>query len=359
MKVSVSGPVHLWFVVPADVADDAVPSGGNTYDRRVSENLTALGWTVHELPVTRDESTLRTALAALPDGALVLMDGLVACPAPSVVVPAAQRLRIAVVVHMPLANEHGLPPELAADLDTRERAVLHAVAAVIATSPWSARRIEQRHGLAHVHVATPGTDPAPIAPGTDGVSRLLCVANVTSGKGLDLLVDALAKVADLRWTCDVVGSLRRAPDHVEQVRALITRYGLADRVRLTGPSDDLAAEYARTDLCVLTSRTETYGMVIAESLAHGVPVLTTAVDAVPETLGRAADGVVPGLLVDTNGDTDGITDGIADGLRHWLTDPPLRRRLRAAALARRESLPEWRATARAIAGVLDRQRVLA
>lgn len=344
--------MDVYFVVPADVDDETVPSGGNTYDREITKGLAELGWIVQPVPVS-GPGALADALAAVPDGALVLADGLVVCGAPDVVVPASQRLRVTVLVHMPRANEHGLPAPIAADLDSRERAVLGAAAAVIATSPWSARQIEQHHGVPHVDVAIPGTHRADIATGTDGVSRLLCVAAVTPGKGLDLLVEALARVTDLPWTCDVVGSLHRDPGFVEHVRHLIGRHCLSDRIRLTGPHADLSDDYARTDLFVLASRSETFGMVVAESLARGIPVLATDVGAIPDTLGHAPGGGTPGLLVPPD------VAAFAGTLRRWLTEPALRASLRVAAVARRESIPDWTSTAHAISDVLTRQRVAA
>lgn len=339
----------LYFVVPENVADADVPSGGNTYDRRVAESLTALDVSVTQVRVSLAQ--LGSALAALPDDALVLIDGLLAGNAPDIVVPATHRLRVAVLVHMPLSDEYGLPRDVATDLEAGERSVLRSAGTVIATSPWSARRLGPRFGRDDVRVATPGTDPAVLAPGTDGVSRLLCIAAVTPGKGLDLLVDALASVGDLTWTCDVVGSLHRAPSYVDTVRTLIDHHGLSDRIRLAGPSNDLAADYARADLLVSASRGETYGMVVAEALARGIPVLATEVGAVPETLGHAPDGTVPGLLVRPG--------GLGEGLRRWLTEPALRDRLRGAALARRDALTDWTATALAVADALQLRRVIA
>src|SRR5207253_1632095 len=90
-------------------------------------------------------------LARIPDGSIVVLDGLVASPAPEVLVPEAHRLRQVVLVHMPFEDE-------------RERAVLEAAAAVVTTSDWTRRRLEDRYGLADVHVAEPGVDRAPLAP---------------------------------------------------------------------------------------------------------------------------------------------------------------------------------------------------
>ncbi|GGK63785.1 glycosyl transferase [Sphaerisporangium melleum] len=352
-----------YFVLPGDVDDASVPSGGNVYDRRVCQGLAAAGRPVREVavpgawpaPEAHARAELARALASAPDGAVVLMDGLVACGVPEVVLPQARRLRLAVLVHLPLAAETGIAPALAGELDAAERATLHAAAAVVVTSPWAGRRLIAHHGLDpdRVHVVAPGTDPAPLAPGTDGASRLLCVAALTPRKGQDLLVRALGTLTGLPWTCDLVGSLSREPGYVTRLRELIAALGLADRVRLAGPrtGEALAASYAAADLVVLASRGETYGMVVTEALARGIPVLATAVDAVPETLGRARDGGVPGLLTPPE---DPVA--LADALRRWLAEPGLRQRIKRSACDRRDMLDGWDVTSRRMAEVLERVR---
>jgi glycosyltransferase involved in cell wall biosynthesis len=350
--------VHV--VVPADIDDATVPSGGNTYDRRVCLGLPATGWSVHELAVAgawpRPDSDSRAALAralrGVPGGTVVLVDGLIACGVPDVVVPEAGRLKLVVLVHLPLGDELGHPPALAAELTALERETLHAASAVVATSPWAARRLVAHHGLAadRVHVVPPGVDPAPIAPGTDGATRLLCLGSVTPTKGQDLLVEALAAVADLTWTCELAGPVRRDPAHVAAVRATIERHGLGERVQLTGPrtAAEVATSYAATDLLVLPSRVESYGMVVTEALARGIPVLAAAVGGVPGTLGDAPDGGVPGLLVSPDD-----APALAGELRRWFEEPALRDRLRRSARGRRRTLNGWEVTSRCLAGVLE------
>ena len=88
----------------------------------------------------------------------MLLDGLIASPAPEVLVPEPRRLRQVVLVHMPLGDE-------------REREVLEAAAAVITTSEWTRRRLEELYGCGRVHVAEPGVDPAALAPGTPTAAR--------------------------------------------------------------------------------------------------------------------------------------------------------------------------------------------
>ena len=80
--------VHV--VVPDGIDDPARPSGGNAYDRRVCGGLAALGWTVHEHPIAdafpqlgaAGHAALARALERVPDGAVVLLDGLIASAAP-------------------------------------------------------------------------------------------------------------------------------------------------------------------------------------------------------------------------------------------------------------------------------------
>ncbi|MGW7537625.1 glycosyltransferase family 4 protein [Amycolatopsis sp. NPDC054798] len=327
------------FVVPGDVDDRSVPSGGNTYDRRVAEHLPVRLRPVDGTwpdPGEDARRQLDQVLAEVPDGAKVLLDGLVACGVPDVLAPHTARLDLAVLVHLPLADDS---PHRAADLDARERETLRLANQVIVTSPAAARAVESRHGLAAVHVAPPGTDPAPRASGTDGVSQLICVAAVTPRKGQDVLIQALSEVDGLR--VDFVGSRTRNPAYATSLSH--------PRARFTGPLSGAALEaaYDRADLLVLPSHAETYGMVVTEALARGIPVLASDVGGVPDALGRAPDGEQPGVLV-----PPGDPAALATALRSWRDDPDLRKRLRAAVLARARTLEGWPAAAARLGGIL-------
>ena len=340
--------VHV--VVPVGIDDPAEVSGGNRYDREICECLRDSGWTVEELatpgswphPGPPASAGLARALDGLPDGALVLIDGLVASAAAAVLVPRSARLRIVVLVHMPLGGD-AVPAD-------QERAVLAAARAVVTTSEWTRDHLLGRYRLApaRVYVGHPGTDPTPAAPGTVAGGRLLCVAAVAPHKGQDLLLEALAAIAELPWQCTLVGPLDRAPGFVAMLQERTTAAGIAERVRFAGTltGEALHRVYRDADLLVLPSRGETYGMVVAEALAAGLPVIATAVGGVREAVGWTPSGQ-PGLVV--SGDDRAA---LAQALRCWLTTPELRRRLRAAALQRRTTLPRWRETGDRIAAVL-------
>ncbi|MFK3979074.1 glycosyltransferase family 4 protein [Micromonospora sp. NPDC050397] len=344
----------LHVVLPNDIDDPATPSGGNSYDRRVLRGLAGSGWSVREHPVPgawpRPDATERAGLdrvlAGVPDGAVVLVDGLVASAVPEVLVPQAERLRLVVLVHMPLGDE-------SADQRAAEGTALAAATAVVTTSEWTRRRLRDLYALPadRLHVALPGVEPAPVAAGSAAGSELLCVAAVTPHKGHDVLAAALATLTELTWDCVCVGALTRDPGFVAGLRRQMSGDGIADRVRLAGPrtGDALDAAYARADLLVLPSHGETYGMVVTEALARGIPVLATSAQGLPEALGRAPDGSLPGLLV-----PPGDPPALAGALRRWLGDGDLRRRLRRSARDRRTTLTGWEKTVKRVADVLDR-----
>ncbi|MER7247840.1 glycosyltransferase family 4 protein [Kribbella sp. NPDC000426] len=335
---------EVHFLVPDGIDDPRLPSGGNVYDRRVCGGLLALGWSVQEhavagqwpLPDAAARSAVGAALARVPNGGLVLIDGLLASVVPEVLEPEADRLRLVVLLHMPRD-------------EAREVAALSAASAIVATSDWTQRWLHEHYALSHVYVVRPGVDKADLAPGTVSGGRLLCVGAVTPGKRPDLLLEALAMVDDPAWRCAFVGSLDVEVEYVDGLRRQVKDLGLADQVRFTGPltGAELERAYAEADALVLASQFETYGMVVTEALARGLPVVASAVGGVPEALGYAADGSRPGLLV-----SPGDPQALAQALRQWLGDPVERARLRVAARSRRLTLSDWEQTARELAAVL-------
>ncbi|GLY00630.1 glycosyltransferase family 4 protein [Actinoplanes sp. NBRC 101535] len=336
-------------VLPGGIDDPAAPSGGNRYDREVLQRLAdhdqrLAGVREKALPGTwprpgaHARDALSTVLAEAADGTTVLLDGLVACGVPELLEPHAGRLRLVILVHLPLSDETGLAESEATELRARERRALHLATTVVATSAEAGRRVERMHGLPRVRVAAPGVDPAPLAtPSPDG-HRLLNVASLTPRKGQDVLLAALAQLGDLTWECTFAGAgpVPRAPDHTGVLH-------------FRGPlgGDDLAAAYANADLFVLPSRAETYGMVVTEALARGIPVVASAVGGVPEALGTTPGGEPPGELV-----PPGDPEALATVLRAWLTDPRLRARWRDRARARRATLTGWDDTARRLSEIL-------
>jgi glycosyltransferase involved in cell wall biosynthesis len=322
--------VKVHFVVPDMVDDPQRPSGGNSYDRRLAEELRVLGWAVTVVPAS---GSLDDTLRAISPDEVVLIDGLLACAAAADLASATGRLRVVVLVHMPV----------------EECARLASTAAIVTTSAWTRDRLITQYHLPPqlIHLAEPGVDLADPAPGTGAGGSILCVGAVAAHKGQDLLLDALAELTDLSWQCTCIGALDRDPAYVAALR----RHPAARRVDFAGvrTGADLERSYASADVLVLPSRTEAYGMVVTEALARALPVIAAGVGGVPEALGRLADGRLPGVLVRPDSPAD-----LAHALRRWLEDQALRDALRAAAHDRSSSLAPWTGTALRIAEVLRR-----
>jgi glycosyltransferase involved in cell wall biosynthesis len=339
-------PLH--FVVPGPLDQR---TGGYIYDRRIVEGLRARGWTVemHELAgrfPTVDAVARHAAAAstdAIPPSHLCVIDGL-ALPA---FADLGDRLpHWLALVHHPLALETGLTPAEARAFTAMERRLLAGASRVIVTSPGT-RRDVAAYGVEdrRIGVICPGTDPAPLARGSDGPGlALLCVASLTPRKGHLVLLEALHGLTDLDWRLTCVGSAERDPACARAIVAALDRTGLRARAELVGEraEADLGPYYDRADLFVLASYHEGYGMALAEALARGLPVISTTAGAIPETVPDAA-----GLLV-APGDAQALTAA----LRRVMIEPELYETLRAGARAARESLPGWDDAAIAFAAEL-------
>lgn len=344
-------PADLHFLHPGPITRR---TGGTLYDRRMIDMLRAAGRSVvlHELdgefPLcgAATEAAAARLLAALPDGAQAVADGL-ALPAfrPSLAAH-AERLQFTALVHHPLADETGLAAADRRRLFDAERDALRHAGAVVVPSAAMRRRLGD-FGVAagRVVVVPPGTDPAARAAG-GGSDRtaLLCVASVTPRKGHLTLLAALERCRDLDWHLTCAGPTELDPVCWDQVRATIGAHGLGDRVSFPGTRTgrDLDALYDRADLFVLATAYEGYGMAFAEALARGLPVVASGGGAVAETVPDAAGRIVP----------VGDVDAWAAALREMIADPDYRRGKADAAWAAGQALPDWQEAGRRFAAAL-------
>lgn len=327
------------------------PSGGNRYDERLTEALRARGVRVREhgvggtwpVPSAADRRDLATLLGGERDW---LIGNIIASAVPGLVASHVDAgARLTVLLHYFPADDPGLPDAARRHLAAAEGHAVRAASAVVVTSAWAAAEVAARYGRQDAVVAAPGTDPAGAARGglgRGGVPGLLWLGRLTPGKDPLTFVDALARVRDLDWTARLAGPDTVDPALTARVRDRIDRAGLAGRVRVPGPliGPGLDQAWDGTDLLVHTSRAETYGMVVAEALARGIPSLVAAGTGAQEAL-RAGAAFAPGDV-----------ETLAGTLRSWLTDGRLRERWRRDAAAGRATQAGWEQTATAVWGAL-------
>ncbi|MEJ2576796.1 MAG: glycosyltransferase family 4 protein, partial [Gammaproteobacteria bacterium] len=219
-------------------------TGGFIYDRRMVEALRERGWsvTVRELgggfpqPSADELCEAASLLRGLPAGRSVLIDGLALGGMPELVASERTRLRLIALIHHPLALETGLDAATAQRLRSAERRALAAVSQVIVTSQTTAAALSE-YAVAPelIDVVPPGTDRAPLAIGSGKPTlQLLCVGTLTPRKGHALLIEALARLKDLRWRLACAGSTERDPACAGALEQQVKRAGLDERVVLLG-----------------------------------------------------------------------------------------------------------------------------
>ena len=336
--------LELHFIVPGPLDRR---TGGSLYDARIVEGLTGLGWTViaHGLEGRFPEgdacaeSSLTRALTGIPQGAWVVLDGLAMSPLPHPLQAHRDRLRLTALIHHPLADETGLEGVERERLTRLESESLAQCSGAVVTSAFTARRLGA-YGVpaSRIRVVPPGTEKAQAAvgPGSGEPPRLLCVGSLSPRKGQDVLVRALARIPALPWSCVCAGSLTHAPAFADSVLELARGLGLEDRIDFTGElgAPELDALYDCASIFVLATHYEGYGMVLAEALARGLPVVSTSGGAVPDTVPPEA-----GVLV-----SPGDEHALAAALQELLSGPEgatRRAALAEGSLRHGRSLPTW------------------
>lgn len=329
-------------------------SGGFLYDRALVEHLRSAGETVEviELPwrsyprhlLDNVNPAVRSRLAGA-DVDVLLQDEL--CH-PSLVRP-NQRLRgavplVAIVHHLRTSEPRALPARWL--YRQVERRYLRTVDGVIATSQAARSTVDTLASVDHSSVVPPGTgrfdpdiDQSDIRTRAheSGPLRVLFVGSLVPRKGVDTLLDGLARLPTGSWRCTVIGDDTIAPGHVASLGRQVDRLGIGDWVRFTGPlaTAELAAELAEGHVLAMPSRYEGFGIAYLEGMGFGLPPVATTAGGASELVSDGENG----WLVRPND-----ADAIASTLRPVSTDRDRLTRFGLAALERYEAHPSWSET---------------
>jgi glycosyltransferase involved in cell wall biosynthesis len=346
----------IYFIVPGSLA---TRTGGYVYDRRIIEYLRSGGWTVEPIelggnfpdPDDKTRANAEKFFASIPGRALVVVDGLAFGVLPEIAEKEHVRLALFALVHHPLADETGIAEDLRQKLMRSEAIALRFANHAIVTSKFTRRRlVELGISSGKISIVEPGVVPAPLAGRRDEGGRgppiqMLCPASYIARKGHADLLFALSGLIDLPWHVICVGNSELDTRCFAKVCALREELGLAARVELRTEVEDRELEslYGASNLIVLASRYEGFGMVVTEAIARGLPIITTTGGALAETLPKGAGLASP----------PGDIDALKKNLRHILEDENLFARLSKGAQAARERLRTWDEASRAFAAVLS------
>jgi glycosyltransferase involved in cell wall biosynthesis len=344
---------RLAFAIPGDLES---PTGGYGYDRRMIAELRRLGWQVDVTALgdgfPRPTDVQRThalaVLNAVPDGVPILIDGLAFGVLPEAASSLRTPHRLIALVHHPLALETGISQHEVTGLRASERAALLSSWHVVVTSATTRRILVDHYemGANKISVVRPGTERVLVEPrASTDIVQLIAVGSIVPRKGYDVLIAALAQLKGLAWHLSIVGDPALSPDTATVLHAGIVRNAMTDKVSVLGRVSEahLSELYASSDVFVLASHFEGYGMAYAEAIAHGLPVVGTTGGAIPEVV---TDGA--GLLV-----PPGDVAALAAALRTTIEDADQRGRLTQAARFAASKLPTWQESARTLSRAIE------
>ncbi len=244
---------------------------------------------------------------------------------------------------------HYMADDAGGAVDPRVSAALRAARGVIVTSGFMSARVRARAPGVRVRVCRPGVDPFALAIPSErdtGLCQILTVANFERRKGHLDLQEALREVCDLEWHWHVIGDVAVDREYAAEFGREAVRLGMAGRTTVHGPlSVELVREHFESaDLFALLTTYEPYGMVFAESVASGTPVVAYDVGGVGESVRDGHTGflVKPGARADA-----------ARCIRDLLESPLLRARMRQACVDDAPRFSTWGAAAECFARSAD------
>ncbi len=341
----------LAFAVPGDINQR---TGGTIYDKRLLAALREIGHAVQlvELPGSfpnPSDAEMAQAigtLAALPPEQPIIVDGL-AFGAMNTAELDRIKAPLIGMIHHPLGLETGLQAERAHLLIDRERANLARTRHVFVPSPHTARTLVETFKVPEdrITIITPGFETTAKPSTPQSPPLILSVGLLADRKGHDVLIRALARIADLDWKAVIVGK-PHDPAVAAALADQLSRTGLEAKLTLAGEVGDAELDelYSRAAIFALATRYEGYGIVFGEALVRGLPIVSCRTGAVPDTV--PADC---GLLVDVDDDAD-----FAAALRTLLDNDALRERMSRSARAHGIALPTWLDGARLASGIVGR-----
>ncbi len=246
-----------------------------------------------------------------------------------------------------------------------EEEIVSCSDALIVSTPVEARQLADLYGadLARVAVVPPGVDPAYYGPGDQAQARralglgiddplLLFVGRIQPLKGAPVAVRVLASVKEqgVNARLVILGG-PSGPDgesELARIHDLVDGLGLFGSVKFVEPQPHelLPTFYRAADVCLMPSRSESFGLVALESAACGVPVVASAVGGLTSLVLPAKTGMLVG--------PDDI-DGFTSAVMALLTGPAWRREMGRRAVARARSY-RWDAAAMGVRRICERLR---
>ncbi len=368
-------------------------SGGYLYNQHLAAELPADRFMYLQLQHRRRDNMPPqpqelTGLGVPPDATLLIDSLYFSFPEWVGALDREHRGELAMMVHYLPSLNPTVTPDSADTLRRAELRCLNCCGRIIVPSTYMKMEIQRLLGLQSppdepqaaprrrdparparpaIHTAPPGTDPATPAHEQSGYDRggqgtssggpaglqLLTVANWTAAKNHRFLLPLLAEFRELNWIWRIFGQADEHETLVEEFRHTAEHLGISGRIRIEPQISpgEVAHHMQAADVFLYPSLFESYGMVVAEALAAGLPVVANSTGGIPEVAG-------PGeaVLLCSGPTPTALSEAWHHALQSVLTDREYRAQLSRAAVARARTLPAWPDTAAAVLTALEKDK---
>lgn len=341
------------FIIPGDIN---LPTGGYRYDKAILEQWKNAGIEYelislegnYPFPSEEEKLLAMKQVNGLASADIAVIDGLAGGVLPEFIKNLSAHMPVVSLLHHPLCLENGLEYETAKALEVSEQESLKSVSHVITTSDETRYMVNTLFGipLEEISSVLPGVNRERMAIGSGRPQKnLLCVGSIIERKGHKTLIQALSHLSHLNWHLDCVGAMDFDVELAQEIKALITKHELTDRVTLHGSVTDEAVSeaYHKADLFVLPSLYEGYGMVYAEAIVRGLPVIGTTAGAIPDTVPETC-----GMLVEP-----GNSKALAKAIEEMLSSAEVLESYKQGAIKAEPSFPTWQQSANAFYEILE------
>ena len=345
-----SEPIAL-FLIPGDIRRQ---TGGSMYNRKLAISLTERGFqlTVVQVPDLPYFAGLLAGFILAPyllfrlatkKYDIVIEDGW--AQHTTLLFNAARRVfgnvPLVVIVHQVRSGAMKLPAFFIARMV--ERITLGSAQLIVTVSNFISDEVERLIGKSErIAVAPPGS--APLLDNTwdqhtttNMPLRLLFVGNCTRLKGLDHLIAALGLIQDLPVRLDVVGDVSFEPQYHKELLRQAKALGVIERVAFHGAvqHEGMGSFYSRADIFTFPSLYEGFGIVLAEAMHAGLPIVATRVGPADEILRDGENALIVPAADST---------ALAEAIRLLATDASLREAFGRRSRELAGSLPTWEQT---------------
>jgi len=164
--------------------------------------------------------------------------------------------------------------------------------------------------------------------------KLLFVGNWDPRKGLKALVEAVHRLNNPKIVLDIVGDDSFYPRYTGEIKRKVAHWGFEDRIRFHGRIDreSIGKFYSEADIFVLPSSYEPFGIVFAEAMSFGLPIIATDAGGIPELVEHEENG----LLVPPNN-----ADALADAIDKLASSAELREEMGRESHEKSKGLNTW------------------